>query len=157
MHRSSWRNNIQTSPTQREFFFSFWARCLPIQFSIATTCLRLFHKWTSFFTPLQSSRPRSPAPPLPPMGSPTHVLACVAYKSLLSITLHGNVPPRWPMESRCSESRWTPPTLGGHFIVVNLASGETGRKREAKLRKVQKVFELRGFQDWNHERISNSC
>lgn len=76
----------------------------------------------SFFTPSRSTRPgASTAPPLPPISSPTHVLPCVAYKSSLTINLHANVPPWWPMESRCSESRWPHSFKGGRVTIVHLS------------------------------------
>lgn len=80
------------------------------------------HETTRAFSPRHGPPGLGPpAPPLPPISSPTHVLPCVAYKSSLAINLHANVPPWWPMESRCSESRWPQSFARGRATTVHLS------------------------------------
>lgn len=90
------------------------------------------HETTRAFSPRHGPPGLGPpAPPLPPISSPTHVLPCVAYKSSLAINLHANVPPWWPMESRCSESRWPQSFARGRATTVHLSRPDRGVESNA--------------------------
>lgn len=96
----------------------------PVRSNIASPYLHLccYRRKQELFHPVtvhQAGGQHSPA--LPPINSPTHVLPCVAYKSSFTINLHANVPPWWPMESRCSESRWPHSFKGGRVTIVHLS------------------------------------